>query len=256
MPPRLISFIYDPCGQLWGKSPSSVPSNKWFAGVPTHGQANSHPPTAQTLKSIMGGRHPLANPALEQTIDKIITKTEKEIASGIDSALADSHKALDDAVPRLEQEYDRILADGRKEADKITKQITGGSDLEARNAQLLALEDAVDRVFERALKQVADAPRDAKYSALTKSLLAESVKVLGTSNVVVYASQRDGEVVKSLLAGHPGSEMAPSSIECLGGVRVQSKDGTMTFDNTIDARIERMKPLIRKEIAAKFGVSS
>ena len=32
------------------------------------------------------------------------------------------------------------------------------------------------------------------------------------------------------------------------------KMDAMTFDNTIDARIERLKPLIRKEIASKFGV--
>ena len=30
----------------------------------------------------------------------------------------------------------------------------------------------------------------------------------------------------------------------------------MTFDNTLDAKIERLKPLIRKEIAAKFGVNN
>ena len=28
----------------------------------------------------------------------------------------------------------------------------------------------------------------------------------------------------------------------------------MTFDNTLDARVERLKPLIRKDIAGKFGV--
>ena len=30
----------------------------------------------------------------------------------------------------------------------------------------------------------------------------------------------------------------------------------MTFDNTIDARFERMKPLIRKNIAAKFNLGN
>jgi len=30
----------------------------------------------------------------------------------------------------------------------------------------------------------------------------------------------------------------------------------MTFDNTIDARLERLKPLIRKEIATKFGLGN
>ncbi|MGI0047906.1 MAG: V-type ATP synthase subunit E family protein, partial [Nitrososphaera sp.] len=38
-------------------------------------------------------------------------------------------------------------------------------------------------------------------------------------------------------------------IDVLGGIRVKSADGTMTYDNTIDSRIERLKPLIRKNIA-------
>ena len=35
----------------------------------------------------------------------------------------------------------------------------------------------------------------------------------------------------------------------LGGFKIKSSDGTVTLDNTIDSRIERLKPLIRKNIA-------
>jgi V/A-type H+-transporting ATPase subunit E len=38
-------------------------------------------------------------------------------------------------------------------------------------------------------------------------------------------------------------------INALGGIKVRSADGTMSFDNTLDSRIERLKPLIRKNIA-------
>ena len=41
----------------------------------------------------------------------------------------------------------------------------------------------------------------------------------------------------------------------IGGVKIESKVGSMKFDNTIDAKIDRLKPLIRKEIASKFGVN-
>jgi len=198
----------------------------------------------------------LTNPALEQTIDKILNQTEEGILSNIKSALHDSYQTLDDAVPRLEQEYDKILADGKKEADKIEKQIIGSSDLEARNKQLMALEQSVDRVFSQALDQIAETDRSGNYSDLIKSLLDESTKILGTSEVVVFTNSKDRDAVQSALPNYPGSELSPKTIDCLGGVRIQSKDGTMTFDNTIDARIERLKPLIRKEIAAKFGVTN
>nr|WP_299291665.1 V-type ATP synthase subunit E [Nitrosopumilus sp.] len=198
----------------------------------------------------------MANSALEQTIDKILNQTEKEISSNIESALTDSYQTLDDSVPKLEQEYDKIVADGKKEADKIEKQIMGSSDIEARNKHLMALEEAVDKVFTQALDQIANTDRSGDYSNLIKSLLDESTKILGTTEVVVFTNAKDKDAVQSALPNYPGSELSSETIDCLGGVKIQSKDGTMTFDNTIDARIERLKPLIRKEIAAKFGVSN
>ena len=73
---------------------------------------------------------------------------------------------------------------------------------------------------------------------------------------MVYTNSKDKDAVQSSLSNFSGAELAPESIECLGGVKVKSKDGTMTFDNTIDARFDRMKPLIRKEIASKFGIGN
>jgi V/A-type H+-transporting ATPase subunit E len=35
----------------------------------------------------------------------------------------------------------------------------------------------------------------------------------------------------------------------MGGFKLKSTEGTVTLDNTIDSRIERLKPLIRKNIA-------
>ena len=200
--------------------------------------------------------HPLANLALEQTIDKILNQTQKEIESSVDSALNDSHQTLDNAIPKLEKEYDKIIADGKKEADKIEKQIIGGADIEARNKQLLALEASVDKVFAKALDQITNNDRSGDYANLIKSLLDESTKILGTSEVIVSTNSKDRDVVQSTLSGFTGSELSSDTIECIGGVIIKSKDGAMTFDNTLDARIERLKPLIRKDIAAKFGVNN
>jgi len=194
------------------------------------------------------------NLALEGTIDKILKNTENDVLSSLKSALDDSQQNLDDSITKLESEYDKIVSDGKKEADKIEKQIVGGSDIEARNKQLLALESSVDRVFTTALDQISNSDRTGDYANLIKSLLDESTQVLGTSEVTVFTNSKDRDVVQSTLSSFPGSELSSETIDCLGGVKIQSKDGSMKFDNTIDARIERLKPLIRKEIASKFGV--
>lgn len=192
--------------------------------------------------------------ALEATIDKILRGAEEEVLANVESARKESRGAIDGAVPELEAEYDKIVSDGRKEADKIEKQIVGSSDLEARNRQLVALEEAVDGVFAKALERIAGAERDADYAALVRSMVEESARMLGTTEIVISTNSRDRGLVESVLPQFHGAEISADEAECLGGVVARSKDGTMKFDNTLDARIERLKPLIRKEIAGKFGV--
>lgn len=197
-----------------------------------------------------------SNSALEQTIDKILTQTEKDILSNIHSALSESSQTLDDSIPKLEREYDKIISDGKKEADKIEKQLIGSSDLETRNNKLLVLEKAVDDVFTKAIEQISNTNRNDDYSKLMTTLLDESTKILGTTKVIISTNSKDKNVVQSLLSKYSGAELSPEPITCLGGITIKSKDGAMKFDNTLDARIQRMKPLIRKEIATKFGVGN
>lgn len=197
-----------------------------------------------------------SNSALEQTIDKILTQTEKDILSNIHSALSESSQTLDDSIPKLEREYDKIISDGKKEADKIEKQLIGSSDLETRNNRLLVLEKAVDDVFTKAIDQISNTNRNDDYSKLMTTLLDESTKILGTTKVIISTNSKDKSIIQSLLSKYSGAELSPEPITCLGGITVKSKDGAMKFDNTLDARIQRMKPLIRKEIATKFGVGN
>lgn len=193
---------------------------------------------------------------LAKSIDKILEKTEKEILANLGNSFSDAKQTLDDSIPKLEQEFDKIISDGKKEADKIEKQIIGSSDLEVRNKQLLTLEIAIDKVFTKALDQIANTARSGDYSNLMNTLLDESTKILSTTKVIVSTNSKDKDLVQSLLSKYPGAELSSQTINCLGGVIVKSKDGAMKFDNTLDARIQRLKPLIRKEIATKFGVGN
>ena len=197
-----------------------------------------------------------SNSLLEQAIDKILRKTEKEILLDLKNSASDSKQTLDDSLPKLEQEYDKIISDGKKEADKIDKQVVGSADLDVRNKQLLLLEEGVDKVFSKALDQIANTDRSGDYSNLIKTLLDEATKILGTTEVTVFTNTKDKGVVKSILSKYSGAKLSSETIDCLGGIKIKSKDGTMTFDNTIDARIERFKPLIRKEIASTFGMGN
>jgi V/A-type H+-transporting ATPase subunit E len=151
----------------------------------------------------------------------------------------------------LEEEYEKIISDGKKEADKIEKQIVGSADLQARNKALLIVQESADKVLEKAKEKIANMDRNSEYSSLIKKLVTEATSALDTSDVIVFTNSKDKDVVQSAISNISGAELSNDLIDCMGGVRVTSKDGSMSFDNTIDARIELLKPLIRKDIAVK-----
>lgn len=191
--------------------------------------------------------------ALEQTVEKILQSTQDQTVSSLKEALKSSQATLSSSQVSLEQEYDKILAEGKKESEKLEKQIVGNADLESRNKQLLLVEESIEQVFQKAIKKIQDADRNNDYSKLISTLLQESIDAIGTSDIVIQTNSKDKSVVESLLSKFKGATLSSDLIDCLGGVKVKSKDGTMTFDNTIDARLDRLKPLIRKDIASKFG---
>ncbi len=193
---------------------------------------------------------------LESTIDKILRQTEIENLAILKKAFEESLEILTKSQSSLEEDYDRIIDEGKKEAEKIEKQIIGSSDLESRNKEILLVEDSIKKVFEKAIEKISSSTHNDNYSKLMESLLEESIDALGTSDVIISTNSKDKEIVQGLLSKFSGAELSSDSIDCLGGVEVKSKDGSMMFTNTIDSKIDRMKPLIRKDIATKFGIGS
>ena len=195
-----------------------------------------------------------SNSALESTIDQVLERNSADFLKSLKDSLSEAKTKLSDSLSMLEEEYDDIVSDGKKEADKIEKQIIGSADLAARNNALLIVQESADKVLEKAKEKIVNMERNSDYSKLITKLLDEATAALNTTDVIVYTNSKDKDVVKSAAKKITGAELSNDQIDCMGGVKVTSKDGSMSFDNTIDARFELLKPLIRKDIAAKFNL--
>ena len=198
----------------------------------------------------------MADLSLEKTIDQVLEKNRSQLLESLKSSLSESQEKLSVSLTELENEYTKIISEGQKEAEKIEQQIIGSSDLKVRNKALLQVEESTSKVFEKAKDQIQNTKRDSEYSNLVSSLITEAIEALDTSEIIVYTNSKDKDIVKSAISKISGAELSSEDIDCMGGVKVTSKDGSMTFENTIDARFERMKPLIRKNIAAKFNLGN
>jgi V/A-type H+-transporting ATPase subunit E len=196
-----------------------------------------------------------SNSALERTISKVLSQKETELISQIDSAYQESLKNLEASQGKLEGERTRIIESAKKQAENLKRQIVGSSRLAARNQELVIIETAVNNAFEQAKRKLADAGDKESYKSLMAGVIEESISSIGSGKVTLECNKSDAELVRKIIADiqkkNPKVEASVSghSIDIIGGIRVKSGDGSMTYDNTIDSRIERLKPLIRKNIA-------
>ena len=194
--------------------------------------------------------------ALEHMIDKVLVQKETELISQIDSAYQESLDNLESSRSKLEAERTRIVEAARKQSENLKRQIIGSARLASRNQELLTIENAVNKAFEEAKKKLQASSNTDSYKNLLKQMVEESISAVGGSNAVIIESNKnDAEIVRKAVSELRDTgkvqqaEVSDQHIDVLGGIRIKSSGGTMTYDNTLDSRIERLKPLIRKNIA-------
>ncbi|MGB8036044.1 MAG: V-type ATP synthase subunit E family protein, partial [Nitrososphaeraceae archaeon] len=132
------------------------------------------------------------------------------------------------------------------------RQIIGSSRLAARNKQLVLIETAVNDAFEKAKTKLRSSDKQEVYKILITKMLEESIAAIGADEVIIQCNRNDFDLVKKAIANLSNKNvrmtLSEQPINVIGGIRVGSVDGSTTYDNTLDSRIERFKPLIRKNI--------
>jgi V/A-type H+/Na+-transporting ATPase subunit E len=190
---------------------------------------------------------------LERTIDKVLSQKESELISKLDSAYQESLRNLDSSKSKLGSEYMAILENAKKQAENLKRQIVGSSRLAARNNQLILVEESVKTVFEMVRKRLQTLHKEQAYEKLLKQALLNSLNEIGKNDLIIECNKTDYALVRKLVDSINKEKktkmvVADKNIDILGGIRAISSDGTLTYDDSIDSRIERLKPLIRKNI--------
>ena len=193
---------------------------------------------------------------LEKTIDKVLSQREADLIEQIDSAYKESIDNLEASKSALDAEYTKIISLSKKQAENLKRQIIGSSRLVARNKQLILVERAVNDVFEKAKEKLSSLNNEGEnYGTLIKKMLKEAVSEIPSEELIVECNTKDRELVKMAIKGILRENtkirmtLSDESLNVIGGIRIMSSDRSMSYDNTLDSRIERLKPLIRKDIA-------
>jgi V/A-type H+/Na+-transporting ATPase subunit E len=189
--------------------------------------------------------------AASDTLEKVSGEFEKEALSDLEATRTETLAKLEAVRKETEEAVSKILETGIKQAEAVKRQIIGAAELEARNIQLKALEKAVNESFDAASNQISEL-KGTSYDKAMERLIQEGLEVIGPK-AKVQCSPKDKRVVASIVKKLSGKEkvsMDDNPVETMGGVVLTTPDESVRFDNTFEARLERMRPNLRQEVAA------
>jgi len=191
------------------------------------------------------------NKAASDTLEKVSGEFEKEALSDLEATRTETLAKLEAVRKETEEAVSKILETGIKQAEAVKRQIIGAAELEARNIQLKALEKAVNESFDAASNQISEL-KGTSYDKAMERLIQEGLEVIGPK-AKVQCSPKDRRVVASIVKKLSGKEKVSvddNPVETMGGVVLTTPDESVRFDNTFEARLERMRPNLRQEVAA------
>jgi len=189
--------------------------------------------------------------AAADALEKVSGEFESEVLADLEASRSNALAKVESMRKETEESVAKILETGVKQAESVKRQIIGAAELEARNSQLKSLERGVNEVFDLAEKQISSSS-SSSYEKAILGLIEEGLGVIGPRAKVQCAS-KDTKVVAAAikkLGSRAGATLDDNPVETMGGVVLVTPDGSIRFDNTFEARLERMRPTLRQEIAA------
>ncbi len=189
--------------------------------------------------------------AAADTLEKVSGEFQSEALADLDAGRSETLARVESVRKETEAAVAKIIETGVKQAESVKRQIIGAAELESRNAQLRSLERAINGTFELAASKISGSSGSSYEKAIT-GLIEEGVAVIGPKAKVQCASKDKKAVLAAIKKAEGRAKVTfdDEPIETMGGVVLSTPDGAVRFDNTFEARLERMKPVLRKEVAA------
>jgi V/A-type H+/Na+-transporting ATPase subunit E len=189
--------------------------------------------------------------AASDTLEKVSREFETEVLADLEAGRSETLARIEAVRKETTEAVGRILETSEKQAESVKRQIIGAAELDARNAKLRSLEKAVNEAFDLATKQISAVSGASQEKALA-SLIEEGLEIIG-SRVKVSCASKDRKAVAAAikkLGIRAKLSLDEGDVDTMGGVILTTPDGTVRFDNTFEARLERMRPTLRKAVAA------
>lgn len=164
--------------------------------------------------------------------------------------ISSAEKAAEKVIEAANEKSAEIIRAAKKEASEFAEQESAERLTSAKLEAKKIVDEAKDDSVETALAQVwqqfrSDSLKKPAYSAIFSRLLSEGISELGKSEAVAYVRDEDRSLVQ-------GMKLAKLPSEYSGGLILESLDGKVRVNKTLEEEFLRIRESLRKEIYARL----
>lgn len=189
--------------------------------------------------------------SLAKVVNEVLQEALANALRTVDEGEAEAMRIVARTEEEVIREIKSMQEEGKVTREAVVQRILSTAEIQAKNMAIAAVEEEVSKIFERVLYTLVDKARKPEFKPVLERLLDEVVSLLNRDLMV--ESNEDGiRFLKEILASkhYPVKVVvAETPVPIKGGLRASSLDGSLRYDNSIEARLERLKPQLRTEIA-------
>jgi V/A-type H+/Na+-transporting ATPase subunit E len=195
--------------------------------------------------------------SVEENIEALSHALLNEAKAEAEQIMADA-SAKAEAIRKRAQDQasavrKEILERAQQEADRLRSQVVATTQMKARTEELAHREKLLDQAFTNARQQLASVEQWSDYREIALGLLKEAVAQLRSKEVRVRVDARTRQILTDAVIADISKEMNARLImgELLQqgtGVVVETIDGHLQFDNTLETRLDRLMNTLRAPV--------
>ena len=192
-------------------------------------------------------------------VESIMSVAQEKADGIIQDANAEVSQINANAEKTAEAEKTKILENGKKQSDMRYQQIISEAKMNARRAELGAKEDVIEAAFNQAIGElkIKASSGDEEYKDSLSKMIMEATNEIGSNDLILQLNEADTQKFKDDLSSQGSDSFEIEGIkftlgepiDAIGGAILKTANGDIEVNNTIEARLERFKSILRSEVA-------
>jgi V/A-type H+-transporting ATPase subunit E len=193
----------------------------------------------------------------DKIVSSIMSEAQGKADAIIQDANAEASAITQNAERTAEAEKTKILDNGKKQSDMRYQQIISEAKMNARRAELGAKEEVIEAAFDKATAELKEkaASGDEEYDDALTRMIKEAADEIGSKDLIIQMNEADTKKFKDQLSDVSTFQIEDINfeigepIDSIGGAILKTSNGDIEVNNTIEARLDRFKSLLRSEVA-------